>query len=49
MSYKQGINEIFGVVAIFNQHGLPWEKVYEYGRKIIMDNNFFKDQEFISL
>ncbi|KAM3135450.1 hypothetical protein pb186bvf_012469 [Paramecium bursaria] len=49
LSYKQGINEIFGVVCIFGEQGLQWTKVYEYGRKIIQDNNFFKDKEFNSL
>ncbi|CAK61993.1 unnamed protein product (macronuclear) [Paramecium tetraurelia] len=49
ISYKQGMNEIFAVVAVFNESGLSWEKVYEYARKIILDNNFFKDEEFLSL
>jgi hypothetical protein len=51
MSYKQGVNEIFGVVAVFNSVGLPWEKVWEYGRAIILNhtNNFFLDEEFLSL
>ncbi|CAD8120628.1 unnamed protein product [Paramecium sonneborni] len=49
VSYKQGMNEIFAVVAVFNESGLSWEKVYEYARKIILDNNFFKDEEFLSL
>lgn len=43
------MNEIFAVVAVFNESGLSWEKVYEYARKIILDNNFFKDEEFLSL
>jgi hypothetical protein len=45
------LNEIFGVVAVFSNVGLPWEKVWEYGRAIIMNytNNFFQDEEFLSL
>ncbi|CAK65326.1 unnamed protein product (macronuclear) [Paramecium tetraurelia] len=49
ISYKQGMNEIFAVVAVFNESGLSWEKIYEYSRKIILDNNFFKDEEFLPL
>jgi hypothetical protein len=30
------MNEIFGVVATFNTVGLSWEKVWEYGRAIIL-------------
>lgn len=45
ISYKQGINEIFGVVSIFTNVGLQWEKVWEYGRQIILSftNNFYLD------
>lgn len=43
------MNEIFAVLAVFNECGLSWEKIYEYARKIIIDNNFFKDEEFLSL
>lgn len=36
-------------MAVFNECGLAWEKVYEYGRKIVLDYNFFKDEEFMPL
>jgi hypothetical protein len=59
ISYKQGINELFGVVSVFTTAGLQWEKVWEYGRQIIntYSNNLYQDEvttlvimkEFLSL